>query len=173
MDLGTCTVETGLLKKHPCGQKAVSKCANCEQSICAKHAVGQMSAGKKIFLCPDCAKAWKDMGEVPATPAAPPAAKKPAEAPKAAHAPAPHAAPAPKPAAAAPKPAPKPAAAATPVAGKPELAIDQTGPLNFKAAAAAPKPAPAAPKPAAAAPKAEDSGLDKKSQLSLEDSQPL
>ena len=64
-------------------------------------------------------------------------------------------------------------AAATPVAGKPELAIDQTGPLNFKAAAAAPKPAPAAPKPAAAAPKAEDSGLDKKSQLSLEDSQPL
>jgi hypothetical protein len=167
MDLGTCTVETGLLKKHPCGQKAVSKCANCEQSICAKHAVGQMSAGKKIFLCPDCAKAWKDMGEVPATPAAAPAAKKPAEAPKAAHAPIPHAAPAPKPAAAAPKPAPKPVAAAKPAAGKPELAIDQTGPLNFKpAAGAVPKPAPAAPKP-------EDSGLDKKPQLSLDDSQPL
>lgn len=171
--MDTCTIEVGLLKKKPCGQTAVTKCANCEQPLCAKHATSMMSGGKKTMLCAECAKAWKDMGEVPSTPAAAPAAKKPAaEAPKAApaHAAKP-AAPAPKPAAAAP--APKPAAA-KPVAGKPELAIDQTGPLNFNpAAAAAPKPAPAAPKPAAAAPKAEDSGLDKKPQLSLEDSQPL
>src|SRR6478736_4677421 len=96
---GTCVVEVGLLKKKPCGANAVSKCANCEIGLCSKHAVGQMSGGKKVFLCPECAKAWKAVGDIPATPAA-----------------------APKPAAAAPKPAaaaptakvaapPKPAAA--------------------------------------------------------------
>jgi len=169
--MDTCTIEVGLLKKKPCGQNAVTKCANCEQPLCAKHATSMMSGGKKTMLCGECAKAWKDMGEVPSTPAAAPAAKKPAEAPKAA---APAHAPAPKPAAVAAKAAPAPAAAAKPVAGKPALAIDQTGTLDFKpAAGATPKPAPAAPKPAAAAPKAEHSGLDKKPQLSLEDSQPL
>ena len=179
--MDTCSIEVGLLKKKPCGQSAVTKCANCEQPLCAKHATSMLSGGKKAMLCGECAKAWKDMGEVPAMPGAAPAAKKPAEAPKAAaHAPAAKpAAPAPRPAPAAPKPAaakpaPAPASAVKPVAGKPELAIDQTGSLDFKpAGAAAPKPAPAAPKPPAAAPKPEDSGLDKKPQLSLEDSQPL
>jgi hypothetical protein len=164
--MDTCTIEVGLLKKHPCGQNAVTKCANCEQPLCAKHATSMMSGGKKAMLCSQCAKAWKDMGEVPV--AAAPAVKKPAEAPKpAAHAPAP----APKPAAAA---APKPAAAAAkPAAGKPELAFDKTGPLDMKpAAGAAPKPAPAAPKPAAA-PKQEDSGLDKKPELSIDMTGPL
>src|SRR3954467_1722258 len=145
----TCTIEVGLLRKHPCGEKAVTKCANCEQALCAKHTVTTMSGGKKTMLCPECAKAWKEqekpMGAVPSAPAAAPAAaKKPAEAPKAA---------APKPAPVAPKPpaAPKPApAAAKPVAGKPELALDQTGPLTFTPPGA---------------PKAEDSGLEKKPDL--------
>src|SRR6266850_315610 len=79
-----CTVETGLLKKKPCGEKAVTKCANCEQPLCSKHAVPQMSAGHKTFLCPECAKAWKQsektVGTLPPTPAAAPAARKPAEA---------------------------------------------------------------------------------------------
>ena len=128
--MDTCTIETGLLKKKPCGQNAITKCANCEQPLCAKHATSMMSGGKKTMLCGECAKAWKDMGDLPSTPAA-----------------------APKPAAAAPKPAPKPAAAAPKPAPKP--------------AAAAPKPAPAAPAPAAAA-KKEESGLDKKPELSID-----
>src|SRR6185295_3931009 len=96
-----CNVETGLLKKKPCGETAVTHCANCEQPLCAKHAVPQMTAGKKTFLCQQCAKAWKQsektVGALPPTPAA---------------APKPAAAPAPKPAAAAVPP--KPAAAAAP-----------------------------------------------------------
>jgi hypothetical protein len=123
----TCTIETGLLRKHPCGETAVTKCANCEQALCAKHAVGMMSGGKKTMLCPECAKAWKQtektMGDLPSTPAsAPGAAKKPAEAPKAA---------APKPPApAAPRPAAAPAAA-KPAEKKPDPKIDETGPLEF------------------------------------------
>jgi hypothetical protein len=161
--MDTCTIETGLLRKHPCGEKAVTKCANCEQALCAKHTVATMSAGKKTMLCPECAKAWKQqektMGTVPSTPATAPAAKKPAEAPKAA---------APKPAAPKPAPsAPKPAAAPAAAGKKPDLSIEHSGSMDFKpAAGAAPKPAP---KPAAAAPKAEDSGLDKKPELSIDD----
>jgi hypothetical protein len=85
-----CTVETGLLKKKPCGEPAVAKCANCEQSLCKKHAIPQTSAGQRKaggFLCPECAKAWKAqekaMGPIEGTPASSPAAKKPAEQPKA------------------------------------------------------------------------------------------
>ncbi|HYL88287.1 MAG TPA: hypothetical protein VEU32_05915 [Burkholderiales bacterium] len=115
----TCTIETGLLKKKPCGQNAVTKCANCEQPLCAKHATSMMSGGKKTMLCGECAKAWKDMGEGPSTPAAAP--KKPAEAPKPAAA-------APKPAAVAPRPV---AAAAKPAEKKPDPKIDETGPLEF------------------------------------------
>jgi hypothetical protein len=138
--MDTCTIEVGLLKKKPCGQNAVTKCANCEQPLCAKHATSTMSGGKKTMLCGECAKAWKDMGDVPATPAAAPKPAAAAPAPKAAHAPAP----APKPAAAAPKPAPKPAAAPAPKPAptaakpddsgldkKPDLSIDMTGPLEF------------------------------------------
>ena len=140
--MDTCTIQVGLLKKKPCGQNAVTKCANCEQPLCAKHATPMMSGGKKTMLCGECAKAWKDMGEVASTPAAAPKAAAPA------HAPAPKpAAAAPKPAPAAPKPAPKPAAApapkpaAEPAAAKPssdsgldkkpKLSIDMTGPLEF------------------------------------------
>ena len=128
MDLGACTVETGLLKKHPCGQKAVAKCANCEQALCAKHAVPQMSAGKKLFLCPECAKAWKQqaktVGEVPPMPVGGAHPPKPAAA-----APKPAAA-APKPAAAAPKPAAVPAAKPKEVP-KEEAKHDDDAPLEF------------------------------------------
>jgi len=54
----TCTIETGLFKKKPCGATAVTRCKNCEQPLCSKHAVAQLGAGKKIFLCEECAKAW-------------------------------------------------------------------------------------------------------------------
>jgi len=112
--MDTCMVEVGLLKKHPCGEKGVAKCANCEMALCVKHAVGRMSGGKKIFLCQECARAWKEsdkLGELPSTPAAAPGAAKAAEKPAAAPAAAKVAA-APKPAAAKPAAAaPKPAAA--------------------------------------------------------------
>jgi len=148
-----CTVETGLLKKKPCGEKAVTKCANCEQPLCSKHAVPQMSAGHKTFLCPECAKAWKQsektVGTLPPTPAAAPAARKPAEAtPK----PAP-VKPAPvKPAAVKPAPVkPAPVKPAAPVQRKAEPPpVEKSGPLEFTPAAT--KPAEAAPRPAAVKP---------------------
>lgn len=124
----TCTIETGLLKKKPCGQSAVTKCANCEQPLCAKHATSMMSGGKKTMLCGECAKAWKEqaktLGEVPPTPVAAAPKKPAAEAPKPA---------APKPAPVAAKPvAAKPAAAAPkPAEKKPDPKIDETGPLEF------------------------------------------
>ena len=129
----TCTIEVGLLKKKPCGQNAVTKCANCEQPLCAKHATSMMSGGKKTMLCGECAKAWKEqaktLGEVPPTPAA--AAAKPG----AGAAPPKPAAAAPKPAAVAPKPAaPKPAAAAPAAkkeAPKEEEKHDDDAPLEF------------------------------------------
>jgi len=71
----TCSVETGLLTKKACGQPAVGKCANCEQPLCAKHRVAQTSAGRRPggFLCPECARAWREsekrLGELPETPA--------------------------------------------------------------------------------------------------------
>src|SRR5438094_3805093 len=136
-----CTAQTGLLRKKPCGENAVTKCGNCEQPLCGKHAVRDTSAGKKAgFLCQECAKAWKEsektMGALPSIPAAalppaaPAAAKKPAEPAKAA----PAAAPATK----------APAPNAAPVEKKPEPAPEHSGPLEFTPAAAAPaaKPAP-------------------------------
>ena len=72
--MNTCTIEVGLLRKHPCGLPSVAKCANCEQPLCAKHAVPQMSGGKKVFLCAECAEAWtkseKDEKSAAATKAA-------------------------------------------------------------------------------------------------------
>ena len=120
---GTCAVEVGLLKKKPCGEKAVSQCANCEIGLCSKHAVGQMSGGKKVFLCAECSKAWKAAGDIPT---AAPVKKAEATAPAA-----------PKPAAKAatpPKPAAipaKPAAAPKPEAKKEEHKPDDDAPLEF------------------------------------------
>ena len=53
----TCIVETGLLRKKPCGHAAITKCANCEVALCAQHAVAQLSAAQKktgAFLCKEC-----------------------------------------------------------------------------------------------------------------------
>ena len=57
-----CTIETGLLRKKPCGHPAVTKCQNCEQPLCLSHAVPQMADGKKTgkFMCQECVKALKD-----------------------------------------------------------------------------------------------------------------
>jgi len=73
----TCTVETGLLKKKPCGNNALTHCATCEQPLCKQHAVAQKSAGK--FMCKECDAARRDFEKNPPPAAAP---KKPAEAPK-------------------------------------------------------------------------------------------
>jgi hypothetical protein len=117
----TCTAETGLLRKKPCGQTATQKCLNCERPLCLSHAVAQTAAGGKKtgkYLCKECHAAWKEIGEIqPVQPIVKPAAK-PAAAPGAPGAPA--AAAAAKPAAPAAKPA-APAAVAKPAA-KPEPA---------------------------------------------------
>jgi hypothetical protein len=58
----TCSIETGLLRKKPCGHAAVTKCANCETPLCAQHAVAQMSAAQKktgAFMCKECDDAQK------------------------------------------------------------------------------------------------------------------
>ena len=101
----TCTVETGLLKKKPCGHNAVTHCANCEQPLCRQHAVAQKTAGK--FMCKECEAARRDFEKN--TPPAPV---------KVAAAPVPEAAKAP-----AAKEAPKPA----PAAAK----VDDGGALEF------------------------------------------
>lgn len=99
----TCTEEVGLLKKKPCGEAAVTHCANCEQPLCSKHAVPELSvAGNKTgkFMCKECHVAAKEhdkaVAAVAKKPAAPAAAPKP---PAAAANPQPG-----KPAAPAPKP---------------------------------------------------------------------
>jgi hypothetical protein len=58
-----CTVESGLLRKKPCGNAAVANCANCERPLCSQHAVPQLSeTGKKTgaFLCKECDQARRD-----------------------------------------------------------------------------------------------------------------
>jgi hypothetical protein len=126
--MDTCAVEVGLLRKHPCGQNAVAKCANCEMAICVKHAIRQ-TGGK--FMCAECDRANRTVDTSPtAKPAAVPAAK-PAAAPAAPAAKAPAAAPAAKAPAAAPAAAKAPAAAPTQPAGKQELKLEDTGPIEF------------------------------------------
>jgi len=108
--MDTCTVEVGLLRKHPCGEAAVAHCATCEQPLCTKHAVAQLSAsgartGK--FMCAECNAAAKAIAKTEA---------KEAQQRMVAGKP-----PAPKPAASAPAAAPK----------KPEPPKDDSGPLEF------------------------------------------
>jgi hypothetical protein len=119
--MDACTVEVGLLKKHPCGEAAVAHCANCEQPLCTKHAVAQLSpSGSRTgkFMCAPCnaankayekseaaAAAQKTMSGRPATPAAKPAA----------HAPS----------------APAAAKPAAPPQKKPEPPPEDSGPLEF------------------------------------------
>ena len=119
----TCTMETGLLKKKPCGHPAVTQCLNCERPLCSQHSVANVNdAGKKTgkFLCKECAAAWKDIDKTMGTAAPVPAPVK--------------------------KPAEKPGEKAAPAAAAPAPAA----PAQAKAVPA--KPAAAKPAPAAAAP---------------------
>ena len=62
--MDTCTVETGLLRKKPCGHPSVTHCANCERALCADHAVAQLTeTGKKSgkFMCKECTVALRDI----------------------------------------------------------------------------------------------------------------
>jgi len=64
--MDTCTIETGLFRKKPCGHNAVARCLNCDQPLCIDHAVAQLSeAGKKTgkFLCKECADAAKEQAK--------------------------------------------------------------------------------------------------------------
>jgi cell division septation protein DedD len=121
-----CQVETGLLKKKPCGQPGVTHCLNCEQALCSKHAVPLLNEGGHKtgkFMCKECFAAQKEAAKM--LPTTPSAVKKP-DAPAAA---------APKPAA--PKPpaaAPVAAKTATATPAKPEPKkpdMDDSGPLEF------------------------------------------
>jgi len=104
----TCIVETGLLRKKPCGHAAVTKCANCEVALCAQHAVAQLSAAQKktgAFMCKECDDARRQYEKNQASVAAKQSAASPAP-------------PKPKPAAPAAAPqakAPAPAAPSEPV----------------------------------------------------------
>jgi len=142
MKMDTCAAEVGLLKKHPCGNAAVAKCANCEMALCTKHAVAQLNPMKQRtgkFMCEECNKAQKaaDKGMAaapqhgapkPGAPAARPAA--PAAKP-AAPAARPASPPPPKPAAPAAPAAKAPAVAPTQPAGKQEFKLEETGPIEF------------------------------------------
>ena len=84
MDL--CIVESGLLRKKPCGRPAVTHCLNCEGALCAEHAIPEMSAaGKRTgkFICPECKAALKDHDKRLAKVEKPAAAKSAAPAPAA------------------------------------------------------------------------------------------
>ena len=110
----TCTIETGLLRKKPCGHAAVAKCLNCEQPLCLEHAVAQLSeAGKKSgkFMCQECVDAVKDYAKSTAAAARTQQEKKIAAVEKRMKAEAAASAPAKTPAAPSP-PAPAPAAPA-------------------------------------------------------------
>ncbi len=132
-----CTVEVGLLRKKPCGHPSVAKCANCEQPICSKHAIAQVSAnGRKTgaYLCAQCNAAEQLYQQT--APVAAPAANKPAEAAKPA---------APKPAAAPAKPSPAakpaaPAAKAAPEEKKSGPSPDDSGMLEFTPQPKKPEP---------------------------------
>jgi hypothetical protein len=80
--MDTCSVETGLLRKKPCGHPSVTHCINCERPLCSQHAVAQLTEAAKHsgkFLCKECQAAWRDIAKTQA----PAPAKKPAEPAKA------------------------------------------------------------------------------------------
>ena len=143
--MDTCAVETGLLRKKPCGHPAVAKCANCEMALCTSHGIPVLSATKHKtgkMMCAESAKATKASDKAAAAAdygRPPPPIKKPA--PGAAPA-AGAAAPKPPQPAATPKPPPPIAAKPAPVAAAPAVQ-----PLVKKKRSARHKPAetPAAP----------------------------
>lgn len=128
-----CAVEVGLLRKKPCGSPAVTQCSNCEQPLCAQHALPELTAtGKRSgkFLCKECDAALKEQAKSLAAVAKSLEVKKKAELDKSVmagmNAPA-----AKKPAA--PVPAAAPAAAAKPAQAeqKKEEKKDDFGAIEF------------------------------------------
>ena len=60
--MDTCSVETGLLRKKPCGHPAVTHCINCEQPLCKEHAIPQLTDGGQRtgkYSCQECTAALK------------------------------------------------------------------------------------------------------------------
>lgn len=113
--MDTCTIETGLLRKKPCGHTAVARCLNCDQPLCVEHSVAQLSeAGHKTgkFLCHECAAAAKEHAKTMAAVARAQEAKKLAALDKAAREVAAAPAAPKKPPASTPAQAPAPPAAA-------------------------------------------------------------
>jgi hypothetical protein len=77
--MNTCTIETGLLRKKPCGHAAVARCLNCDQPLCVDHAVAQLTEGGQRtgkFMCQECVAAAKDHAKSMATVARSQEAKK-------------------------------------------------------------------------------------------------
>jgi hypothetical protein len=61
--MGTCIVETGLLRKKVCARPVVTHCVNCEGALCAEHAIAEVGAGGKRsgkFVCRECQVALKE-----------------------------------------------------------------------------------------------------------------
>lgn len=104
--MDTCTIETGLLRRKPCGHAATTRCLNCDQPLCTEHAIAQLAeSGARTgkFMCKECAVAEKQHAKAVAAAARnqelrkhnelaratrdqiahPPAVKKPAAAPEA------------------------------------------------------------------------------------------
>lgn len=128
-----CSVETGLLRKKPCGHAAVAECDNCSQPLCSEHAVPQLTeSGKRSgkFLCKECNLAMKEHDKSIAAAARAAEEKKKAEAARAAMS---GNLPPPKKPPVAPAGAPAAPAAAAPAArpAAAEAAKDDSGALEF------------------------------------------
>lgn len=116
----TCTVETGFLRKKPCGHVASAKCLNCDQPLCVDHAIAQLSeAGHRTgkFMCKECSVAAKEQAKNLAAAARAQEARKHAGAAPTHHAPA------------ASQPAPK--APAAPAPSAPAKAPEALDALEF------------------------------------------
>jgi hypothetical protein len=119
--MDTCTVETGLLRKKPCGHPSVTQCATCERPLCAQHAVAQLSnTGKKSgsFLCQECDAARREHDKSMATVAKSEQQKKMADIARSAMTPP-------------PLPAKKPAAPATGAPAKDPAGTSDAGGIDF------------------------------------------
>lgn len=117
--MNTCSIETGLFSKKPCGHAAVAVCLNCEQHLCIEHAVPQLSeAGQKTgkFMCKECSVAAKEHAKSMVGVARSQEAKKMAALDKVAR----------EAAAAPPAPPKKPAAGAPQAPAQPDAAAEQS-----------------------------------------------
>jgi hypothetical protein len=130
----TCTVETGLFRKKPCGAAAVAQCVNCEQFLCSQHAKPQLNEGGKRtgkFLCEECQAALKEQEKNLAAVAKTQEGKKKADIARAAMEAVKNPAPVKKPAAPAPAASAAQAAPAAPAAKPEGPKTNDDGSLEF------------------------------------------